>query len=65
MSLLQEINTAAKKYVPPEIPLVEMTPMALMMISAIDEASTDKKKDTPKKEKKLSDYLKMKPKEQE
>ncbi len=60
MSLLQEINTAAKTFVPPEKPLVEMHPMTKMMMKALDVKEPEKKEEKQKKKKKLSDYLKMK-----
>jgi len=62
MSLLTEINTAAKTFVPPEEPIVEMHPMTKMMLKAMGDKDPEKKYEEPKKKKKkkLSDYLKIK-----
>lgn len=62
MSLFQEIHTAAKTYVPPEKPLVEMHPMTKMMMKAMDVKEPKSKEEKPKQKKKLSDYLKIKAK---
>lgn len=63
MSLLQQINTAAKSYVPPEEPIIEMHPMTKMMLKAMGDEDPEKKYENPKKKKKkksLKDYLKIK-----
>ncbi len=63
MDLLQQINEAAKTYVPPEKPLVEMHPMTKMMLKAMDPERSraynakESKEKKPAKKKSLSDYL--------